>query len=187
MTVTADSHSGRRQRPADGPDLRAGRRRAGADLRADGRGELRAWRTADARDVRRLLAVGMRPASIRCCCCRWWRCCCSALGVAIYRLLIVRALRCTFNRGMVQIFVTFGLGDLHPRRRAVLLRRRVQSITAFLAQRQPPRIAGIFLPLPQLAGGAGLPAGLRRCCWRSRAPSSAARWKRRARIATRWR
>src|SRR5208283_4277508 len=31
------------------------------------------------------------------------------LGVAIYRLLIVRALSVPFNRGMVQIFVTFGL------------------------------------------------------------------------------
>src|ERR1700739_4804204 len=32
-----------------------------------------------------------------------------ALGVAIYHLLMARALSVQFNRGMVQIFVTFGL------------------------------------------------------------------------------
>jgi branched-chain amino acid transport system permease protein len=33
-----------------------------------------------------------------------------ALGMGIYRGLIARALSVRFNRGMVQIFVTFGLG-----------------------------------------------------------------------------
>ncbi len=32
-----------------------------------------------------------------------------AVGMAIYRLLMARALSVRFNRGMVQIFVTFGL------------------------------------------------------------------------------
>ena len=39
-----------------------------------------------------------------------------AMGVAIYHLLMARALSVRFNRGMVQIFVTFGL--------AILLRAR---------------------------------------------------------------
>ena len=40
------------ERPADGADLRAGRRRAEPDLRPDGHRELRAWRASDARHVR---------------------------------------------------------------------------------------------------------------------------------------
>jgi branched-chain amino acid transport system permease protein len=76
-----------------------------------------------------------------------------ALGVAIYHLLMARALSVRFNRGMVQIFVTFGL--------AILLRGAAQFVfgsdfksvgTSLLAGRTVD-LAGIFIPLPQLAAG----------------------------------
>ena len=62
-----------------------------------------------------------------------------ALGVAIYHLLMARALSVRFNRGMVQIFVTFGL--------AILLRGAAQftfgsdfkSVSTSLARRQHHR------------------------------------------------
>ncbi len=75
-----------------------------------------------------------------------------ALGVAIYHLLMVRALSVRFNRGMVQIFVTFGL--------AIFLRGAAQftfgsdfksASTSLLANRTID--LSIFVPLPQLAAG----------------------------------
>jgi branched-chain amino acid transport system permease protein len=73
------------------------------------------------------------------------------VGVAIYRLLIQRALSVPFNRGMVQIFVTFGL--------AIFIRGAVQfvfsgefkSINASWLTGRKLNIAGVFLPAPQLA------------------------------------
>jgi branched-chain amino acid transport system permease protein len=73
------------------------------------------------------------------------------VGVAIYRLLIQRALSVPFNRGMVQIFVTFGL--------AIFIRGAVQfafsgefkSINASWLTSKKLDIAGVFLPAPQLA------------------------------------
>ena len=73
------------------------------------------------------------------------------VGVAIYRGLIARALSVRFNRGMVQIFVTFGL--------AIFIRGAAQFVfsgdfrsigTAWLSNRTV-NIKGIFLPLPQVA------------------------------------
>ena len=72
-------------------------------------------------------------------------------GMAIYRVLIARALSVTFNRGMVQIFVTFGL--------AIFLRGAAQFAFggefravnhAWLSDRTVP-VLGVYLPLPQLA------------------------------------
>ena len=74
-----------------------------------------------------------------------------ALGVAIYRGLIARALGVRFNRGMVQIFVTFGL--------AIFIRGAAQFVfggefksvgTTWLAGRTVD-VSGVFLPLPQVA------------------------------------
>ncbi len=73
------------------------------------------------------------------------------IGVAIYRLLIQRALSVPYNRGMVQIFVTFGL--------AILIRGAVQfvfsgefkSITTGWLIGKRLNIEGVFLPAPQLA------------------------------------
>src|SRR3954452_15639351 len=76
-----------------------------------------------------------------------------ALGVAIYHLLMARALSVRFNRGMVQIFVTFGL--------AILLRGAAQftfgsdfkSVNNSWLAGQTIDLAGVFIPMPQLAAG----------------------------------
>jgi branched-chain amino acid transport system permease protein len=76
-----------------------------------------------------------------------------AVGVAIYHLLIARALSVRFNRGMVQIFVTFGL--------AILLRGAAQfafgsdfkSVSTSLLAGHTIDLGGVFVPLPQLAAG----------------------------------
>jgi branched-chain amino acid transport system permease protein len=73
------------------------------------------------------------------------------VGIAIYRVLIQRALSVPYNRGMVQIFVTFGL--------AIFIRGAVQfvfsgefkSINASWLTGRKLDIAGVFLPAPQLA------------------------------------
>jgi branched-chain amino acid transport system permease protein len=74
-----------------------------------------------------------------------------AAGVAIYRGLIDRALSVTFNRGMVQIFVTFGL--------AIFIRGAAQFAfggdfrsvqTSWFANRTL-NLHGVYLPEPQLA------------------------------------
>jgi len=75
------------------------------------------------------------------------------LGVAIYRLLIARALSVRFNRGMVQIFVTFGL--------AIFIRGFMQfwyggefrSITTTWLANRTANVYGVYLPLPQVAAG----------------------------------
>ncbi len=72
-------------------------------------------------------------------------------GMLIYRGLIARALSVQFNRGMVQIFVTFGL--------AIFIRGAAQfafggdfrSIGASWLANRTLDVAGIYLPLPQLA------------------------------------
>ena len=74
-------------------------------------------------------------------------------GVAVYRLLVARALSVTFNRGMVQIFVTFGL--------AIFLRGAAQfafggefrSINDGLLSNRTVALGPVFLPLPQVAAG----------------------------------
>lgn len=75
-------------------------------------------------------------------------------GIVIYRGLIARALGVQFNRGMVQIFATFGL--------AIFLRGFAQfafggdfkSVTSALVSNKTVQLGGVFLPLPQLAAGA---------------------------------
>ena len=72
-------------------------------------------------------------------------------GMALYHGLIARALSVHFNRGMVQIFVTFGL--------AILLRGAVQfvfggefrSITTGVVANRTFQIGTVFLPMPQVA------------------------------------
>ncbi len=73
------------------------------------------------------------------------------LGMLIYRGLIARALSVPFNRGMVQIFVTFGL--------AIFIRGAAQfafggdfrSIGASWLANRTVNLAGVYVPLPQLA------------------------------------
>jgi branched-chain amino acid transport system permease protein len=74
-----------------------------------------------------------------------------ALGIGIYRGLIARALGVQFNRGMVQIFVTFGL--------AIFIRGAAQfafggdfrSVGASWLANRTINLGGVYVPLPQLA------------------------------------
>ncbi len=73
------------------------------------------------------------------------------LGMGIYRGIIARALSVRFNRGMVQIFATFGL--------AIFIRGAAQfvwggdfrSVTGTWISDKSVGISGVFVPLPQLA------------------------------------
>ena len=73
------------------------------------------------------------------------------LGVVIYRGLIARALGVQFNRGMVQIFTTFGL--------AIFIRGAAQfafggdfrSVQGAWLSNRTLGLGGVFVPLPQLA------------------------------------
>ncbi len=76
------------------------------------------------------------------------------LGVLIYRGIIARALSVQFNRGTVQIFATFGL--------AIFIRGAAQfafggdfrSLSGTWLSNRTASLAGIYVPLPQLAAGA---------------------------------
>jgi branched-chain amino acid transport system permease protein len=75
------------------------------------------------------------------------------VGVAIYRLLIARALSVQFNRGMVQIFVTFGLAILIRGLAQFFFSGEFQSIgSSFLANKRV-EVSGMFFPAPQIAAG----------------------------------
>lgn len=73
------------------------------------------------------------------------------LGIGVYRGIIARALGVRFNRGMVQIFATFGL--------AIFVRGAAQwafggdfrSISGTWLSGRTANLAGIYVPLPQLA------------------------------------
>jgi branched-chain amino acid transport system permease protein len=74
-----------------------------------------------------------------------------ALGVAIYRGLISRALGVRFNRGMVQIFVTFGLAIFIRGAAQLAFGGDFRSVgTSWLANRTVD-LHGVYIPLPQLA------------------------------------
>jgi branched-chain amino acid transport system permease protein len=73
------------------------------------------------------------------------------VGVAVYRLLIRRALSVPFNRGMVQIFVTFGLAILIRGAAQFVFSGEFQSINVSWLAGRKLDLAGIFVPAPQLA------------------------------------
>jgi len=74
-----------------------------------------------------------------------------ALGWGVYRGVIARALGVRFNRGMVQIFATFGL--------AIFIRGAAQfafggdfrSVSGTVLSGKTVSFLGVFVPLPQLA------------------------------------
>ncbi len=74
-------------------------------------------------------------------------------GVAIYRGLIARALSVTTNRGMVQIFVTFGLAIFLRGAAQFVFGGEFQSVSGGLFAEQTISFGGVFLPLPQLVAG----------------------------------
>ena len=73
------------------------------------------------------------------------------LGMGVYRGIIARALGVQFNRGMVQIFATFGL--------AIFIRGAAQyafggdfrSVQGSWLGNRTVEVLGIYVPLPQLA------------------------------------
>ncbi len=73
------------------------------------------------------------------------------LGMAIYRLLIARALAVRFNKGMVQIFATFGLAIFIRGLAQMIFGGEFRSITGTWLGGRTWNLAGIYLPLPQLA------------------------------------
>lgn len=75
------------------------------------------------------------------------------LGVAIYRLLISRALAVRFNSGMVQIFVTFGLSIFIVGAAQTAFGSDFRSVTTGIMANRVVRMGEIVLPLPQLAAG----------------------------------
>jgi branched-chain amino acid transport system permease protein len=73
------------------------------------------------------------------------------IGIAIYRGLIARALSVQFNRGMVQIFVTFGLAIFIRGLMQFAFGGEFRSITGHWLADRSLNVSGVFVPLPQLA------------------------------------
>ncbi|MBZ0124193.1 MAG: branched-chain amino acid ABC transporter permease [Roseovarius sp.] len=75
-----------------------------------------------------------------------------AFGAAIYLGVVRFALRVKTNRGMVQVFATFGLGLLLQGLAQTLFTPDYRSIDGGVLAGKSVSFAGIFLPLPQLVG-----------------------------------
>jgi len=73
------------------------------------------------------------------------------VGMAIYRLIIARALSVQFNRGMVQIFATFGLAIFIRGAAQFAFGGEFRSVTGTWLADRSLDLAGVFIPLPQLA------------------------------------
>ena len=76
-----------------------------------------------------------------------------ALGVAIYRGLIARALSVRFNQGMVQIFTTFGLAIFITGAAQLAFGGQFRSIGHTWLSDRTARLGDVVLPLPQVAAG----------------------------------
>jgi len=76
-----------------------------------------------------------------------------ALGVAIYRGLIARALSVRFNQGMVQIFTTFGLAIFITGAAQFAFGGQFRSLGATWLGGRTARLGAVVLPLPQVAAG----------------------------------
>jgi branched-chain amino acid transport system permease protein len=75
------------------------------------------------------------------------------LGMGVYRGVIARALGVRFNRGMVQIFATFGLAIFIRGAAQYVFGGDFQSVTGTWLSGRTASLAGIYVPLPQLAAG----------------------------------
>src|SRR3954452_9076732 len=73
------------------------------------------------------------------------------LGIGIYRGIIARALGVRFNRGMVQIFATFGLAIFIRGAAQFIWGGDFRSVTGTVLSGRTVELAGVFVPLPQLA------------------------------------
>ena len=74
-----------------------------------------------------------------------------ALGVGVYRGIIARALGVRFNRGMVQIFATFGLAIFIRGLAQFIWGGDFRSVSGTWLSARTANLAGVFVPLPQLA------------------------------------
>jgi branched-chain amino acid transport system permease protein len=74
-----------------------------------------------------------------------------ALGVGIYRGVIARALGVRFNRGMVQIFATFGLAIFIRGAAQFVFGGDFKSVSGTWLSGRTVSVLGVFVPLPQLA------------------------------------
>ncbi len=75
------------------------------------------------------------------------------IGVAIYRLLIARALGVRFNTGMVQIFVTFGLSIFLVGAAQLAFGSDFRSVSDGMLSGRILHFGQIVLPLSQVAAG----------------------------------
>ena len=75
------------------------------------------------------------------------------IGMAVYRLLIARALAVRFNKGMVQIFVTFGLAIFIRGAAQMVFGGEFRAVTGTVLADRSWHLGGVFLPWPQLAAG----------------------------------
>jgi branched-chain amino acid transport system permease protein len=74
-----------------------------------------------------------------------------AIGVVVYRVLIVRALSIKVNSGMVQIFTTFGLAIFIRGVAQAIFSPDFKSVRGTMLSDKTVSVLGVFLPLPQLA------------------------------------
>ncbi|MGB3273571.1 MAG: branched-chain amino acid ABC transporter permease [Xanthobacteraceae bacterium] len=80
-------------------------------------------------------------------------CCLFFIGAGVYLGIVRYALRVQTNRGMVQVFTTFGLGLILVGLAQSLLSPDYRSIGDSWIGGKTVSLFGIYLPLPQLVGG----------------------------------
>ena len=74
-------------------------------------------------------------------------------GIAVYRILIERAMNAKANKGMAQIFVTFGLGIFLQGLAQMIFTPDYRSISGTVLSDRTLSLFGVFVPLSQLAAG----------------------------------
>ncbi len=79
--------------------------------------------------------------------------CLFLLGSGVYLGIIRYTMRAKTNRGMVQVFTTFGLGLILMGLAQSLLSPDYRSIGHTWISGKSVSVAGIYMPLPQLVGG----------------------------------
>jgi len=75
------------------------------------------------------------------------------LGVGIYRGVIARALSVRFNKGMVQIFATFGLAIFIRGAAQLVFGGDFKSVSGTWLGGRTFNVGHVFVPLPQVAAG----------------------------------